>query len=73
VSGCVLPSVGGLVSSRTWQATPEDQLHTQDEEENDNEFIFDGSERGEFNDDGGYDKVWVECRAIEDASSRFRP
>ena len=42
------------------------------DEDDDDEasFVFDGSDIGEY-EDNAFDKVWVEQRAIEDASPHF--
>lgn len=45
-----------------------------DEDMDDDCFEYDGEEYGETSCSYGYfDKVWVECKAIEDASRTFRP
>ena len=46
----------------------EDEDLDSDDEEN---FVWDGSDFGECNDENSFDKVWVERHAIEDASRRF--
>lgn len=47
----------------------------EDDEEDLEEFFWDGSDEGIFDEDDcdAYNKVWVECHAIEDASTRFHP
>ena len=47
----------------------EDELKEEDAEEED-AFVWDGSDYDEY-DGSAFDKVWVECRAIEDASKHF--
>lgn len=42
-------------------------------EEEDEDYVWDGSEEGEIDGDCGFDKVWVECRPIEAVSRLFRP
>jgi uncharacterized Zn finger protein len=34
-------------------------------------FVYDGSDEGDFDEEGMFEKVWVERRAIDDASRRF--
>ena len=46
----------------------DDDDEADDEEE---PFVFDGSDFGEYDDENAFDKVWVERRAIQDASSQF--
>ena len=41
-----------------------------EDDDDDESFVFDGSDIGEY-EDNAFDKVWVEQRAIEDASPRF--
>ena len=55
-------------------------LHDEEEEEEEEEeddlddFVWDGSDEGIYEEDSNsFRKVWVECRAIEDATPRFRP
>ena len=47
----------------------------EDDEEDLEEFFWDGSDEGIFDEDDcdAYNKVWVKCHAIEDASTRFHP
>jgi len=50
----------------------EDMDDTDDDDDDDDEpFVYDGSDFGEYDDDNAFDKVWVERRAIEDASAQF--
>lgn len=50
----------------------EDDEDDMEEDDDDAEpFVYDGSDDGECDEDNAFDKVWVECRAIEDASPQF--
>ena len=42
-----------------------------DDEDDDEFFCYDSSDKGECDDDNAYNQVWVERRAIEDASRNF--
>jgi len=54
----------------------DDDMDEEEEEEVDSDdeecFNWDSSDFGEYDDNNAFDKVWVEQRAIEDASPRFR-
>jgi len=46
----------------------EDESMDSDDEET---FVYDGSDDGDYDEENAFQKVWVEQRAIEDASPRF--